>query len=161
MSVHPHANVSRWLAVLVWGSRKVEEFWLRVRQGFAVLRTPSRYLRTVAAWQLADWCLRLATVFFMLRAFGVPATVHNALLVQVSQSLASILPISPGGIGTEQGFLVYLFRGKLGGALLLSFSVGMRVTLSIVNVVLGFAAILIMLRTLRFRRVVEAEPKRA
>jgi uncharacterized membrane protein YbhN (UPF0104 family) len=153
------AVIAALLAILFWGARRVEEFWVHVRQGFAALREPRRYVAHVALWQLADWCLRLATIFFMLRAFRVPATVHNALLVQASQSLASILPISPGGIGTEQGFLVYLFRGKLAKTLLLSFSVGMRVTLSVVNVVLGFSAILIMLRTLRFKRVVEAEPK--
>lgn len=144
------------LVLLVWGARRVEEFWRRVRQGFAALRPPRRYARSVASLQLLDWTLRLATVFFMLRAFSVPATVHNALLVQASQSLAAILPISPGGIGTEQGFLVYLFRGQLARTLLLSFSVGMRVALSIVNVVLGFGAILIMLRTFRFRRTIDA-----
>jgi len=152
------AAVALGLAVLlVWGARRVEEFWRRVRQGFAGLRPPRRYLRAIVFWQLCDWTLRLATIFFMLRAFHVPATAHNALLVQVSSSLATVLPISPGGIGTEQGFLVYLFRGRLAKTLLLSFSVGMRVALSVVNIVLGFAAILIMLRTLRFRRVVAAD----
>jgi uncharacterized membrane protein YbhN (UPF0104 family) len=146
------------VAALIWGGRKIEEFWLRVRQGFAVLRTPARYLRTVVVWQLADWALRLATVFFLLRAFGLPATLHNALLVQVSQSLASIFPLTPNGIGTEQGLLLYVFRGKASRTVLLSFSVGMRITLTIVNAALGFAAILIMLRTLRFRRIVEPKP---
>jgi uncharacterized membrane protein YbhN (UPF0104 family) len=143
------------LVLFLWGARRVEEFWRHVRQGFAALHDPPRYLRRVAFWQLVDWSLRLTTVFFMLRAFEVPATVHNALLVQVSQSLATVLPISPGGIGTEQTFLVYLFRGQLGKTLLLSFSVGMRIALTVVNVVLGFAAILIMLRTFRFRRAIE------
>lgn len=145
------------LVLLLWGARRIEEFWRRVRQGFAAVRPPRLYLRRVALWQLVDWSLRLTTIFFMLRAFEVPATVHNALLVQVSSSLATVLPISPGGIGTEQGFLVYLFRGKLPKTLLLSFSVGMRVTLSTVNIVLGFTAIFVMLRTFRFRRVVEAD----
>jgi uncharacterized membrane protein YbhN (UPF0104 family) len=146
------------LAALIWGARRVEEFWRRVRQGFAVLQTPARYLRTVVFWQMADWALRLATVFFMLRAFGLPATVHNALLVQVSQSLASIFPLTPNGIGTEQGLLLYVFRGKATRPVLLSFSVGMRITLTIVNAVLGFTAILLMLRTLRIRRIVAREP---
>jgi uncharacterized membrane protein YbhN (UPF0104 family) len=146
------------LGILIWGARRVEEFWRRVRQGFAVLRTPSLYLRTVVFWQVLDWGLRLATVFFMLRAFGLPASVHNALLVQVSQSLATIFPLTPNGIGTEQGLLLYVFRGKAPRTVLLSFSVGMRITLTIVNAVLGFTAILLMLRTLRFRQVVSSEP---
>jgi len=148
------------LVLVVWGARRVEEFWRRVRLGFSVLGTPARYLRGVVFWQLVDWCLRLATIFFLLRAFEVPATIHNALLVQVSQSLASIIPLSPNGIGTEQTLLVYLFRRRVHSkTLLLSFSVGMRVTLNVVNIVLGFGAILIMLRTLRFKRVLAREPR--
>ena len=40
---------------------------------------------------------------------------------------------------------------ELPGTALLAFSVGMRLTLTAVNVVLGFAAILLTLRTLRIR----------
>ncbi len=70
---------------------------------------------------------------------GSRATVHNALLVQVSAALASLLPISPSGIGTEQAFLLYLFGGQVAGTALVTFSVGMRVTLITVNTALGFA----------------------
>ncbi len=90
-------------------------------------------------------------VLFFLSAFGLPATLHNALLVQVSAGLASLLPISPSGIGTEQAFLVYLFRGQVSGAALLGFSVGMRITLIAVNLALGFGTLLITLRTTRWR----------
>jgi Na+-translocating ferredoxin:NAD+ oxidoreductase RnfA subunit len=40
----------------------------------------------------------------------------------------------------------------------LSFSVGMRVTLIVVNATLGFATILVMLKTLRFREAVDDDP---
>ena len=149
------------LAVLlvagIWAWRRVQEFQRRVAQGFAVLRDRSRYVRRVVAFQLLDWALRLTTVFWFLRAFNIPATVHNALLVQASSSLATIFPFSPGGIGTEQALLLYLFRGTSSRTGLLSFSVGMRVTLTIFNTLLGFAAITIMLRTLHFRRALEAD----
>jgi uncharacterized membrane protein YbhN (UPF0104 family) len=90
-------------------------------------------------------------VLFFLHAFGLPATWHNALLVQVSAALASLLPISPSGIGTEQAFLLYLFGGQIAGAALVAFSVGMRITLIVVNTALGFATLLVTLRTLRWR----------
>jgi uncharacterized membrane protein YbhN (UPF0104 family) len=147
------------LAGGVWAARKIEEFWRRVRQGFAILADRPRYLRKVVLWQLVDWSLRLATVFWMLRAFSLPATLHNALLVQVSQSLATVFPFSPSGIGTEQALLLYVLRGKATRTVLLSFSVGMRITLTVVNALLGFSAILLTLRTLRWRRVVEPEPE--
>jgi uncharacterized membrane protein YbhN (UPF0104 family) len=144
-------------ALIAWIAERVEEFWAKVAQGFAAFRDRSYYVRHVVPWQLVDWSLRLATVFFFLRAFGIPATLNNALLVQVSQSLATIFPVSPAGIGTEQALLVYIFRSITTKSVALSFSVGMRVTLIIVNAVLGFAAILLMTGTLRIRRQADAD----
>jgi uncharacterized membrane protein YbhN (UPF0104 family) len=145
------------LALAIWLPRHVEAFRDRVGQAFAVLHTPGRYVRTVALWQLADWALRLATIWFFLEAFGVEGNVQNVLLVQVTQSLATLVPISPGGIGTEQAFLLYVFRGELPRTALLAFSVGMKSTLIVVNMAVGFAAILLTLGTVRFRRHLPSE----
>lgn len=134
---------------------RVEQFWLRVRQGFAVFAQPRRWLLGVASWQLCEWCLRIATIFFMLRAFGIVASAHNALLVQVSESLATVVPISPNGIGTKQALLLYLLRGQASSTALLGYSVGMQVALTVVNAVVGLGAVAVLLRTLRWRRVVE------
>ncbi len=144
-------------ALVAWVAERVEQFKAKVAQGFAAFRDRSYYVRHVVPWQLLDWTLRLVTVFFFLRAFGIPATLHNALLVQVSQSLATILPVSPAGIGTEQALLVYVFRNVTTKSMALSFSVGMRVTLIVVNAVLGFGAILLMTGTLHVRRAAEAD----
>jgi uncharacterized membrane protein YbhN (UPF0104 family) len=144
-------------ALVAWIAEHVDRFKAKVAQGFAAFRDRSYYVRRVVLWQLADWTLRLVAVFFFLRAFGIPATLHNALLVQVSQSLATILPVSPGGIGTEQALLVYIFRHVTSKSTALSFSVGMRVTLLVVNALVGFGAILLMTGTLRIRRAAEAD----
>jgi uncharacterized membrane protein YbhN (UPF0104 family) len=161
---HPKAGLILFLLLLgfgtllvAWVSERVDEFKAKVARGFAAFGDRSYYVRRVVPWQLCDWALRLTTVFFFLRAFGIPATVHNALLVQTSQSLATILPISPAGIGTEQALLVYVFRDVVGRSLALSFSVGMRVTLIAVNALIGFSAILLMTGTLRVRRAAEAD----
>ena len=61
-------------------------------------------------------------------------------------------PITPGGAGTQQALLVYALRHHRG--LVLAFSVGMNITTVVVNLVLGFASIGLMLRTLRWRRLV-------
>jgi uncharacterized protein (TIRG00374 family) len=134
--------------------RRVENLFQQVRAGGAILTEPSRYLRSVVTLQALDWALRLATIFFLLRAFGLPATLHNALLVQVAQSLSTLVPLTPGGIGTEQGLVVYVFSGKASAAAVLAFSVGMKVTLLATNLVVGFVALAAMLRTFRVFRSV-------
>lgn len=144
-------------ALIAWIAERVEEFRAKVAQGFSAFADRTYYVTRVVPWQLLDWTLRLVTVFFFLRAFHIPATVYNALLVQVSQSLATVLPISPAGIGTEQGLLIYIFRNVTSKSLALSFSVGMRVTLIVVNALIGFTAILLMTGTLNVRRQAEAD----
>jgi glycosyltransferase 2 family protein len=141
----------------VLAARHIEAFRNRVRQGFTILRSPRRYATGVAAWQVLEWALRLATVYFFLRAFHIPATAENAVFVQVAQSLSAVLPLTPAGIGTEQALLAYVLSGAASTTALLSFSVGMRLVLVTVNVVVGFTAIALMLRTLDWRSVVSRE----
>lgn len=124
----------------------------RVGQGFAVLRRPRRYLLTVVPWQAADWLLRLASIWFFLDAFGIEPSIERVLLVQLANSLATVVPITPAGIGTTQALLVYLFVGRAPATEVVSFSVGMELATAVVNGVLGFGAILLTLRTLRWRR---------
>jgi uncharacterized membrane protein YbhN (UPF0104 family) len=139
------------LVLVLWFAEQIGDFRQRLTQGFAILRDRRAYFRFVALWQGVDWTLRFAGVLFFLRAFGLPVTMHNALLVQVSAGLASLLPISPSGIGTEQAFLLYLLRNQASRTALLAFSVGMRITLIAVNMALGFGALFITLRTVHWR----------
>jgi uncharacterized membrane protein YbhN (UPF0104 family) len=88
----------------------------------------------------------------MLGAFGLPQTARNVLLVQVSASLATTLPLTPAGIGTEQAFLLYVFRGAVASSKLLAFSVGLKLTLIATNVIAGFTSIFLTLRTVRYSR---------
>jgi uncharacterized membrane protein YbhN (UPF0104 family) len=142
---------------LTWGSRRVADFWGRVSQGFTILRKPREYLRRVALWDAVDWSLRLASIYFFLRAFGLPAGAENVALVQTTMSLATALPFTPGGVGTEQALLVYVFQGEAPTSALLSFSVGVKIVLTVVNVTIGFLAIVLMLRTFNWRRHVDRD----
>ena len=130
----------------ITGVRKVTAFWARVRQGLSILREPRRYLREVVAWQALDWAFRLAAIYFALRAFGMPSDLHSVLVVQVAQTLSTLLPLTPAGIGTEQALLVYMFAGTAPASAVLSFSVGLKIVVITVNLTLGTIATLAILR---------------
>jgi len=151
-----------WLVVgallLVIAFRRFQDFKERVRRGFAILGDFPRFVREVVSWQSLSWVFRLASIYFFLEAFRVPASMHNALLVLAVQSISTLLPLTPGGVGTQQGLLVYVYdRAGTGiaGSLLLSFSIGMYISTTILAAVVGFAALFAMLRTFRWRRHVE------
>jgi uncharacterized protein (TIRG00374 family) len=140
------------LVLFLMARRRVEDFWNRVRLGFAILGDRRKLVLGVIVPQAISWVFRIATLFFFLRAFRVDATVHNALLAQVVDSLATLFPATPGGAGTKQGLIVYLFRDSaISKTLLLAFSVGMNIAITIANLVLGVIAIGLMARTLSFR----------
>jgi len=145
----------------LWAAARIDTFRRQVGQGLVILRTPAAYLQGVVAWQLVDWALRLATIFFLLRAFHISATYPNVLRVQVTESLSTIVPLTPAGIGTEQALVVYVLSGQASRTALLSLSVGMKTILSTVNMVFGVAALTLMLRTLRWRHLVDEDSMRA
>jgi uncharacterized membrane protein YbhN (UPF0104 family) len=141
-----------------WLRLHVAEFKARVRQGFAILGDRIEYLRRVAFFQACDWTLRFVAIWFFLDAFGIQQSLRNVLLVQVTQSLATLVPISPGGIGTEQAFIVYVFEGAVSTTRLLSFSVGMKLTLITTNIVLGFSALFLTLGHTDWRSIAGKRP---
>jgi uncharacterized membrane protein YbhN (UPF0104 family) len=137
-----------------WVRRQVDEFRAHVRQGFAILEDRSRFLRRVIAPQAISWVFRIASLYFFLKAFGVTANIHNALLAQVVDSLSTLFPATPGGAGTKQGLTEFLFRGRgVSHTLLLAFSVGMNIAIVVVNVLMGLIAIGLMARTLSFKQL--------
>jgi uncharacterized membrane protein YbhN (UPF0104 family) len=147
--------------VLVRFEDRIAGFWGRVGQGLTILFDWRRYVLAVVTWQAASWVARFVSIYWFLKAFDMPVTTHNALVVLSVQSIATLLPITPGGIGTVQGLLVVAFKDKVPAATVLGFSVGMHVATVVVNAVIGFTAIGLMLKTLRWRRVVKAEERLA
>ena len=144
------------IALLIWfWSKRVEGFKQRVAAGFAILRTPKAFVEGVISWQALSWVFRAATVYFFLRAFHLPANAYTTALVLAVQSLATLLPFTPGGVGTQQGLIVYVFRNQpVAKTRLVSFSVGMQIAMTAFNVLLGVIALALMARTLRWKRIV-------
>jgi uncharacterized membrane protein YbhN (UPF0104 family) len=131
-----------------------EQFRARVGRGFAIMRDPSRLFTGVIVPQALSWVLRGASVYYFLEAFDVHASIHNALLAMVVDSLATLFPATPGGAGTKQGLTEYLFHGRgVSTSLLLAFSVGMYIALTAFNFLVGLIAIGLMAKTLSLKRL--------
>jgi uncharacterized membrane protein YbhN (UPF0104 family) len=148
-------------ALIIYGHR-VRAFWERVKQGLAILKDRRTYLRTVAALQAGGWVCRLLSAIAFLRAFHVDATVRNGLLVLVIGSLATGMPLTPGGLGPKQALTVAVLSSQGSQTKLLAFSVGMELTLLLVNLLLAIISVRLMLKGVRLRDLVShAKEQRA
>ena len=122
--------------------------WAELKAGTAILGTPRRYATEVVPLQLSAWVCRIGAAYFLLAAFGVPATIPAAVIVVVAGGLSTLVP-TPGGIGTQQVFLAYLLHTTASTATLVTFSLGMQATITMLNTLIGLTAAMLMLRTLR------------
>jgi uncharacterized membrane protein YbhN (UPF0104 family) len=120
-----------------------------VRQGGAILRTPRRYLLTVALVQSAAWMCRIAVVFCLLAAFGLPASVPLSAFVMILCGASTLVPLTPGGAGTQQVMLAFALKETATAAASVSFSVGMQFGVTVVNALLGVTAAMVLFRTMR------------
>jgi uncharacterized membrane protein YbhN (UPF0104 family) len=142
-------------------SRHVESFWQRVKQGLAIFREPTRYVREVAAWQGVGWLCRFASFWLFLEAFHVGGSVENVLLVMSVQSITGALPFTPGGAGAQQALLVATLEGA-SRTVVLAYSVGQQLAVTAWSVVLAFAAMIYFFRVSDWRDLIrEGETARA
>ena len=162
VAAHPAVAVAAAGALAIAGallarrfSARLAELWRKLAAGGAILRTPRRYATDVAAVQLCAWTCRVGAAFFLLAAFGVPATLPAAATVVVVGGLATFVP-TPGGAGAQQALLAYVLQTTASTAAVVSFSVGMQASVTLVNATIGLAAVMLMLRTFRPHRALRA-----
>jgi uncharacterized protein (TIRG00374 family) len=128
---------------------RIRQVWERIRQGGAILRTPRRYLARVALPQAVAWICRIGVVMSLLAAFGLPASPALAALVMVVAGASTVVPLTPGGAGTQQVLLAYALSEAASSAAVVSFSIGMQAGVTAVNALLGIGAAMIACRSLR------------
>ena len=136
------------LLAALWFRPALRRLWTAAKQGGAILRTPGRYVRRVAAVQAGAWGCRIAVVYLLMAAFGLPATVAGAAVVMVLCGASTLVPLTPGGAGTQQVMLTFALSEAATAAAVLSFSIGMQAGITAVNALLGLAAGMVAFRTL-------------
>lgn len=70
--------------------------------GGAILRQPRRYLVCAFVPALGSYACRLGYTVVFMAAFGIPVTLETAFLMLGARLVASLLAVTPGGIGVNQ-----------------------------------------------------------
>ena len=131
-----------------------------MRRGFAVVGAPAALGRSVLTWKLLAWTFRLATVYFFLVAFHIPATAWTVLLVVAAQVAASLVPLLPGNAGAQQAALVVGLAGYATAASVVALGVGMQAATSVIDLLLGALAVGLVTSRDELRRLVRGQRRR-
>ena len=120
--------------------RRLGSLATKMAQGVSILHAPRVFVCGVIGWKLVAWTLRLAAVYWFLIAFHLNPSLWAVLLVVATQSAVSVLPISPGNVGTQQAAFMVVLAGSGSMAAVLGFGVGMQAALVLVDLGIGCAA---------------------
>jgi Lysylphosphatidylglycerol synthase TM region len=123
-----------------------------LKQGTAIFKHRGAYTRQVLTWHTLDFALELATLYLLLVAFGfVGATVVSVILIRTAQRVTVSLP---GFLetGSQQAMIVAILTtaGQTPGQAF-GFSLGSKITLSGLNIVLALIAARVMIGPLHLR----------
>jgi uncharacterized membrane protein YbhN (UPF0104 family) len=139
--------------VVAFVARRIESFWQNLKQGVAILREPSRYLREVLAWQAVGWLLRFASFWLFLDAFHIGGSFDNVLLVMCVQAITGALPFTPGGAGAQQALLVVALHGPTYAAVV-AYSVGQQLSVTLWSIAIAFITLGVVFRAWDLRRLI-------
>jgi len=140
------------VTALVTLRRRARGLGGELKQGLAIFGRRGAYARSVLGWQAVDFALQLATLYFLLVAFGFAgATITSVVLIRTAQRVTVSLP---GFLetGTQQAMiLAILTRGGHTAGQAFGFGFGSKVTLSGLDIVLALVAARIMVGPLHLR----------
>lgn len=123
------------------GRRRLRRAAAGMARGMAIVRSPRRFFRGVIVWKLVAWGLRLAAVYWFLTAFHLAAGLWAVLLVVAAQNLAALLPLAPGGAGTQQAALAFALAGTASVAAAVGLGIGMQASTALIDLAIGTVAV--------------------
>ncbi len=144
------------LALFAYASVRVRDFWANVRQGVTMLRSRDLYFRGAVLPQSIAWVFRFASLWLMLEAFNLPASVDLVLTVLAVQVAASLIPLTPQGAGVQQALLYSALAGIATGPAIAAYSVGQQLAVAVFNAAFGLVALAFVFRTTDWRALMKA-----
>jgi uncharacterized membrane protein YbhN (UPF0104 family) len=91
----------------------VEQLAANFARSLALVHDPLRLARLLGLSLLA-WCFELGLFFVLLFSFGLPGSYPLALMVGAAANFATLVPSSPGYVGTFDGVLINVLGDAAG-----------------------------------------------
>jgi hypothetical protein len=92
-----------------WARCRIRDLKARLKQGFAVMRSPRDMVVGVAGPQALSRVVRLVALACFMAAFGLPVEFDTVMLVMAAQGAGRLVPIAPVSAGLRVAMLSYGF----------------------------------------------------
>jgi uncharacterized membrane protein YbhN (UPF0104 family) len=145
------------IVLLGWAAvRRFHVTLPHAREGAAILATPRAYMSQVLAVEMASYVIRIGVTAAFMRAYGVPTSVENVLLVIAANAVASTFALTPGGVGTQQALATAALRNTASSGAVTAFSLGQQLILAGWDIVFGLIVLWSTIGWTATRRLVRA-----
>ena len=136
------STVAALAGVAYLGRSKLADIRKQVREGFAILGTPKRYVRLVFLPSLASHLCKIAAYAVLLDAFGIPLSVWTLALALGSHALAGAVRFTPAGLGTTQAIDVVALQAYASAEVVTAYSLSEIAVTAISALVVSVVALI-------------------
>ncbi len=84
-----------------------------------------------------SYAARVGVTAAFMRAYGVPTSVENVLLIVAVNAVASTFALTPGGVGTQQALATAALRNTASAGAVTAFSLGQQLILAAWDIAFG------------------------
>jgi len=89
-------------------SDRFEHFWSNFEAGFRIFKNRRR-IAGIFSLTVFIWLLEIVTLQFVILAFGIELNFYFLGFLAILTALVTALPLTPGGLGVAEFFLIMLF----------------------------------------------------
>ncbi len=126
------------IALAAWVAlRRFQDTWAGAREGTVILATPRAFASEVLAVEVASYAARVGVTATFMRAYDVPVSLQNVLLILAVNAIASTFAFTPGGVGTQQALATAALRNSASTSVVAAYSLGQQLILAAWDVALG------------------------
>jgi uncharacterized membrane protein YbhN (UPF0104 family) len=160
-SLTDHAALALAVAAVVapvtWAVvRRLHGTWPHAREGAAILTTPRVYVSQVLVVEMASYLARIGVTAAFMRAYGVPASLENVLLIVAANAVTSTSALTPGGVGAQQALATAALRNTASSGAVTAFSLGQQLVLAAWDILFGLVVLWSAIGWAATRRLVRA-----
>jgi len=146
------------LARRLW--KRVKEQWENAKEGGAILRTPRKFLTQVVGVEMLSYIARMGVNATFMKAFHIPVSLQNVLLIVGASSISSTVAVAPGAVGAQTALATIVLQGVASPSAISAYAIGQQIITTAWNATFGLVLLAREIGWARTRGLVHVHKKK-
>jgi uncharacterized membrane protein YbhN (UPF0104 family) len=117
--------------------RKIKEQWENAKEGGAILSEPRKFMTQVVGVEMLSYLARMGVNATFMKAFHIPVSLQNVLLIVGASSISSTVAVAPGAVGAQTALATIVLQGVAPPSAISAYAIGQQIITTAWNATFG------------------------